>query len=151
MDVIVELDGVLASMEGRRHLLPEKPALGWVNSEAGEEFYALGLEAKPNGPLIELITSAFLIQPDGNIIVSTGRPSIYKAKTLEWLYDAGLRISTLIMRPGVQETTEARVKRNNLNRILQDGYTPELIFERELSDAAAYYRNLGYAVVTVTF
>lgn len=137
MDVIVEIDGVLASLEGRAHLA-EKRHRRWSWSPEAEEFFELGRKAEPIGGVTDLLYGFFMGHPNGRVIVNTFRPSIYKADTLEWLYDNEIKIDGIAMRPGYQNIGEFAIKRNNLKRLRKAGFDPQLAIEWDEQSAQMY-------------
>lgn len=138
--IIVEIDGVLASLEGREHLLEKKrvrPA-HWIGSDEGKEFLERGWSAEPVGGVTDLLYGFFHGHPSPQIIISTWRPSYFKAETLEWLYDNEIKFDALIMRPGFQVLTEPKIKKNNLKSIKAFGYNPTLVLEWDELNAEMY-------------
>lgn len=148
MDIVCEIDGVLASLEGRKHLAPQSGKGGkWVVSQEAEEFFELGHQAEPIGGVTDILFSLYAGHPDARLIINTHRPSIYKSEMLEWLYNNQIKVDAIFMRPGQQTLAEHYFKRSALRRLRENGFDPKLAFEWDWSVADMYHEE-GLNVLT---
>lgn len=88
--VIFDIDGTLANLAHRRHLVAEKP-------KKWNEFYALQHLDTVYPEIKELF---HVMQGSGyTVLCCSGRPEDYRATTEQWLEKQGLYPSWLLMRP----------------------------------------------------
>jgi hypothetical protein len=73
---IFDLDGTLALIDHRRHLV-EKPKPEW------REFFKACIKDEPNFPVIDTLIT--LYDAGYNIIIASGRSDEVKSETLNWL------------------------------------------------------------------
>ena len=74
---IFDLDGTLALIDHRRHLVADKKNQRWY------EFYRACVDDKPNKPVLRLLFDLSLC---GDIIVFSGRSNLVEEETWIWLF-----------------------------------------------------------------
>lgn len=125
MNIICELDGVLADTSHVEHLR-RADVSQWYRSDEATQFYEEMLTAPVNGGVTELIQAVWLGDPDIRFVISTARPDRYKPQTIAWLANANIRHEALFMRPGNMVGTDWYIKDNNLRRMRKIQFFPVL-------------------------
>lgn len=119
MDIIFDLDGTLANLDHRLHLVKTKPK-NWKAFFAGVS----------EDTVIDVIFKLYKKVMLGNrIIICSGRSDSCKQATEEWLYDNGIHYSALYMRKSDDCRDDATVKKELLYKMRDDGYNPLLAFD----------------------
>lgn len=107
---IFDLDGTLADIEHRRHLVSGKKK-NW------SLFYKGCVNDSPNAAVVDLYKQ--LDSSDDNImIIFSGRSNIVRRETQQWLEDNEIFYSLLMMRPEGDYTPDEVLKQEWLNRYL---------------------------------
>jgi len=122
MDVIFDLDGTLADLTHRRHFIESRP-------KRWDDFF----KAAHRDTVIEPIARCARNFALGNrVIICSGRPDSLRDVTEKWLskmWGAACNHSALYMRKAGDYRPDDIVKSELLDRILADGYRPELVFD----------------------
>lgn len=100
--VIVDLDGTIALIDHRRHLVEG-------DSNRWDEFYEACDKDEPNQPVIETIFA--LSQQNFEIWIFSGRSDVVKNKTELWLRANSVAYDKLFMRPDGDYTPDQELKR----------------------------------------
>ena len=135
--LIFDLDGTVANCDHRLGLL-SKPGFSW------DEFHNRAQLDTPYDHMRSLICG--LVRKFG-IVYSTGRPESSRADTRNWLIHHGVPYvvygnrEALYMRQKGQLFSNAEVKRQNLKRILSDGWEPIMAFEDQENCVKMYREN----------
>lgn len=133
MDVIVDVDGTIANLDHRRPLV-EKPGLGPADTPPAVPF-------KPNWPrfhdrahldtpiipVIELVRA--LWTAGHRVIITTGRPATHRDLLEVWLDTWGVQYTLIYMRADKDYRQDSIVKAEMLERMVRDGYTPQLAID----------------------
>jgi acid phosphatase class B len=110
--VIFDLDGTLALIDERR-ILATKPN-GKLNWKVFFEPTNIGLD-KPNIPVIEM---AKMLKSQGHsVVIFSGRDSISRNETIEWLNKHSVPFDVLKMRPEGSHTPDDVLKKNWLDKL----------------------------------
>jgi len=99
--VIFDLDGTLADIDHRRHLVMQEPK-NW------DEFYARCVNDTPNLPVVEMFQR--LAEGGYIMIVCSGRREEVRKETYQWLRKYGIKPDLLIMRPYEDHTPDDELK-----------------------------------------
>lgn len=125
MDVIFDLDGTLADLTHRRHFVATKPK-NWKAFFAGVERDAV---IEPIAMVARFFAQA------NRVVICSGRPDDLRDKTESWLHEnvwgshKWLRHSGLYMRAAGDHRADDIVKEELLDRIISDGFRPQLAFD----------------------
>jgi hypothetical protein len=104
---VIDIDGVVADVRHRLHLVQDKP-------KRWSEFFAA---AADDPPLPEGVALVLELAADHDILWLTGRPERNRRLTTTWLAAQGLPAEPLLMRPD-RDFRPARItKRDELRRI----------------------------------
>lgn len=128
--VIVDIDGTIADITHREHLLWPNVLPDGSYKPSGEHwdaFHAAAVHDSPHEKIIKLTNALFL--GGLSIVLCTGRGDETRAKTQEWLDQHKVYWSWLHMRPFADYRSDTVVKREMLARILADGYSPLFAIE----------------------
>jgi len=110
--VIFDLDGTLALIDKRR-ALAAKPN-GKINWKVFFDPKNIQLD-QPNVPVIEM---AKIIKAQGHsVVIFSGRDSISKTETINWLNQFGVPFDVLKMRPEGSFTPDDKLKMGWLNQL----------------------------------
>lgn len=138
MDIIFDLDGTLADLTHRRHLVTTKPK-NWGL------FYKLAHLDTVIEP-IAMVARGFTA---GNrVIICSGRPDDMRAMTEVWLTKhvwgeyRWMSHAGLYMRKAKDNRADDIVKEELLDQIIADGYRPELVFD-DRTRVVAMWRRRG--------
>lgn len=105
--VVVDIDGVVADVSHRLHLLDRRPRR-W------EEFFAAAAEDPPLPEGVALVTGL----PAGHALCwLTGRPERNRAITEQWLAAHGMPDRPLLMRADPDHRPARQAKREHLRRL----------------------------------
>lgn len=138
MDVIFDLDGTLADLTHRRHFVATKPK-NWP------AFFA-GVERDTVIEPIAMIARSFALA--NRVIICSGRPDNLREVTEMWLTkhvwgaQRWLHHSGLYMRKAKDFRADDIVKEELLDRIIDDGFHPQLAFD-DRSRVVAMWRRRG--------
>lgn len=135
MDVIFDIDGTLADLSHRVHLLDAKPK-DW------ETFNSLAHKDKVIAELREVACS--LANNGNTIIYLTGREDTpaFRAATTVWLENNNFPDGALYMRPFRDYREDPIVKSDLFLQTLEDGFAPQLVFE-DRARVVAMWREKG--------
>lgn len=119
--VIFDIDGTLANLEHRRHLVTQHPK-DWP------EFFRRIVD---DVPMPQTVFLNRLLDKHSNmpIFLASGRSENERADTEAWLARAGVRHSGLFMRPAGDYRKDTIIKEEILAQIRAQGYEPWLIFD----------------------
>lgn len=105
--VIFDLDGTLALIDHRRHLVMGK-------NKEWDKFYLACDNDKPNKVVI---TMANILRSKGfAIVIFSGRGEIAKEKTIKWISDNDIPCDELMMRPIRNNTPDQILKKQWLSK-----------------------------------
>lgn len=125
MDVIVDIDGTLADITHRLHLIA-KPKPRWP------EFFDACDGDAPIKTVLKMVHSIRRGEPspgmENRLIFCTGRPEHTRGKTRYWLHKQSLN-GPLYMRADGDFREDSIIKRELLVRIREDGYDPVLAID----------------------
>lgn len=127
--VIVDLDGTLALMNGR------KP-FAWA--EVGGDL--------PNVPVVELVNE--LAKLDYSVIITSGRKRQCEAETVRWLELNGVPWHELHMRADADNRPDVEVKREIYDREIDPFYEVAWVFD-DRNAVVAMWRELGLTCLQV--
>lgn len=125
MDVIFDLDGTLADLTHRRHFVMVKPK-NWP------AFFEGISEDTPIEPIARI---ARLMALGNRVIICSGRYEDLRESSEAWLKkhvwgeNGALYHDAMYMRANGDYRGDDIVKEELLDRILADGYKPELVFD----------------------
>ena len=88
--ILVDIDGTLADVRHRLHHIKGAGRKNW------KAFFAA---MDGDTPMDETIRWVRELEKDNHIVVLTGRPEEYRARTERWLRDHGVPFEKLVMRP----------------------------------------------------
>jgi len=106
--VIVDLDGTLALIEHRRHLVSN-------GRHDWDEFYKRCVDDEPNWPVIVTIRS--LYQNALGVLILSGRSEVVRKETEDWLLKYDVPYDGLVMRPVKDYTPDDELKKSWLDQI----------------------------------
>ena len=124
MDIIFDIDGTLADITHRRHHVMTKPK-NWKAFIAGASQDAV------NEPIAR-VARHFAVWGAHRIILCSGRNEAQREITEAWLaemWGEGARHERLYMRADLDYRADDIIKSELLDKILADGYHPELVFD----------------------
>ena len=122
--VIFDLDGTLALIDERR-ALASKPD-GKINWKTFFDPKNIQLD-KPNVPVIEM---AKMLKAQGHsVVIFSGRDSISRKETIDWLNQFGVPFDVLKMRPQGSFTPDDKLKQDWLDQLFPDKNDVLCIFD----------------------
>jgi len=122
MHVIFDLDGTLANIEHRVHLV-RGPKVSWP------EFYRACDKDLPIVPVCETLR-VFAASADHHVEIWSGRSDEVKALTEAWLNRHALPYRRLRMRPARDSRHDATVKSEWLDEyLIEHGKLPDVVFD----------------------
>lgn len=128
--VIFDIDGTLANIEHRRHLVTIPKEGDYDTQLFGKPdwkaFFAAMADDAPNTPIIQL---AWICARSRAVVLATGRSEHNRAVTERWLAGHFVTHDRLYMRANDDFRQDAIVKREMLARIRADGYAPFLVVD----------------------
>lgn len=128
MKIIFDLDGTLANMEHRVHLVKDK---SWT------EFYKLCVYDKP---IIQTIRLTQALSQFNVVEIWTGRSSVVMEETIEWLKDHNVYYEALKMRKEGNRQRDDVLKERWLFELPKEDW-PKLVFEDRKRVAEMWRRN----------
>lgn len=147
MDVIFDIDGTIADNTKRLHHIEGKKK-DW------DSFYGTVENDDVIGPVVQVLRRFACTYTD-RIVLCTGRPERSREGTMKWwnegnLYRSGIytKPSALYMRADSDYRPDVVVKRELYQRMLDDGYSPELVFE-DRTRCVDMWRELGLTCLQV--
>jgi len=117
---IFDIDGTIANTDHRVHHLNERPK-NW------NDWYAKSQDDIPYWEIVDLMHLAY--DAGIKIVICTGRDERVRENTEEWLKKHELQYHKLYMRPMDDRRDDTIVKFELLDKILEDGFDPVLVFE----------------------
>lgn len=120
MDIIFDIDGTLADITHRRHHVATKPK-NW------SEFQKAAHLDTPNRPIATLARSLSCMAH--RVVLCTGRGEQERPVTEAWLAQHQIPYDALYMRAEKDYRGDDVIKGELLDRILADGFVPELVFD----------------------
>lgn len=136
---IFDIDGTLADLSHRIHHIRGEQK-DW------EKFFESIEQDKPIYPIIGILNALC-----GNIgvILATGRPERLRGKTVEWMHRNSIFFDKLYMRKDGDLRSDVIVKREILDQILSDGFSPLMVFE-DRTNVVKMWRDAGLQCLQVT-
>jgi HAD superfamily, subfamily IIIB (Acid phosphatase) len=119
--ILCDIDGTLADIEHRRHLLTIEPR-DWP------AFFERMVHDKPNLPIVNLYKTIWESGRYSCILV-TGRPEKYRNATLCWLSSNGILFESLLMRSDGDKRPDYVVKLEMLEKLRQSGASVEFVID----------------------
>ena len=112
MIIIFDLDGTLADIEYRRHLVTN-------GNTDWDKFYKLCVNDAPNMPVVEIYKT---LQKSGKytMAILSGRGEIAKKETTEWLKENYIKYDILKMRPKGDYTPDEILKLGWLKELQEE-------------------------------
>ncbi len=99
--VIVDIDGTIADVRHRLHHIQGGKKKNW------KAFFEAMDRDKPIDSMIQQV---YELERDHDILIVTGRPEQYRARTEKWLKANGIRYRKLFMRPSGDHRPDYTVK-----------------------------------------
>ncbi|MGV6819248.1 MAG: phosphatase domain-containing protein [Parvularcula sp.] len=137
MFIICDLDGTLALIEHRRHLIEGR-------NKKWDLFFKACPDDKPNWPIIHSVRS-LMASGDHRIEIWSGRSDEVRAETETWLRQHGLGGLPLRMRPAGCYTPDNQLKEEWL---LSEDQKPDLVFD-DRDKVVAMWRSHGIVCAQV--
>ena len=138
--VIFDLDGTLALIDHRRHLVTGK-------NKNWDEFYLACTDDKPNQPIIRLCN--LLADAGYKIRILSGRGFIAFEETLRWILNNKVKYDSIWMRDIDDFTPDEELKKQWLNKIRIE-YGEEVVFVfDDRSKVVDMWRNEGLTCLQV--
>lgn len=145
--VIFDLDGTIADIEHRRHLV-EKPGLfhelsdeefaAWKPDWDG--FFLLCVNDEPKPEVIEICN---LLSLKYDIIILSGRSEVVRKETVAWLAKHGIwNYERLWMRPDEDYTPDEVLKLDWLNKLFAEGKKVRMVFD-DRDKVVSMWRSQG--------
>jgi len=106
MIVIFDLDGTLALIDHRRHLVENRQA----SNDDWRTFFAACIDDEPNVPVITILQS--LKYQGFEIIIFSGRSDEVRPQTENWLQKHNIPYDRLVMRKEGDHRPDEKLKRN---------------------------------------
>ena len=139
MDIIFDIDGTLMDIEHRKKFVEQKPK-DW------NSFREMTSEDTPN---LDVFAVAIALQKAGNrILVASGRNKSQRAITLKQLMGQGLVFQELYLRSDTDYRPDYELKSEMLDKMLEAGYNPTLVFD-DRSSVVDMWRSRGLRAVQV--
>lgn len=111
--VLFDIDGTLANIEHRRHLVQgDKPDWG--------KFFKLMGDDAPNRPVVGLY-NALKASGHYDLVIVSARPDDNRMITEQWLVWNGIEFDRLIMRPKGDFRPDTDIKKEILDQLLAEG------------------------------
>ena len=145
--VIVDIDGTLANIAHRLHLLPTLRTDGdyQPSGPTWADFHAAAVD---DAPFIEMVALSNALARDYPIILCTGRGEETRNQTTAWLTKHGVRFDQLRMRPVGDHRKDTVLKAEMLEAIKAEGFEPMLAVE-DRSSVVAVWRAAGIRCLQV--
>jgi uncharacterized HAD superfamily protein len=105
---LIDIDGTIADVRHRLHHIQGPGRKNW------KAFF----EAMDDDtPIPDMVRQVHELEYDHDIVIVTGRPEEYRARTEKWLRDHGIRYSRLFMRPTGDHRPDYTVKAEVLRHL----------------------------------
>ena len=127
--VVVDIDGTLALMKGRRDPF---------------EWEKVGLDA-PNTPVVELVR---LLANSFSILVVSGRDGSCRGLTEEWLMDNDIPFDQLFMRPAGNCEKDSVIKEAIFHRFIDPMFNVKFVLD-DRNQTVSKWRELGLTCLQV--
>lgn len=131
--VIFDIDGTLADISHRRHLLQQNPH-NW------KAFFDEMGGDKPNPPIVNLYRLIWN-SSDYQCVIVTGRPEQYRKVTEQWLAWNEIPFQKLMMRPKSDQRPDHSVKQEFLDELQSAGMKIEFVVDDRKSVVDMWRRN----------
>ena len=135
MDVIFDIDGVLADASTRVDQFIRPPRLAGLPIDWDAFFGGMGSDA-PVQPMIVLARGLFAY--GCRLFLVTGRPEEYRDVTIEWLTEYGVSYTQLIMRPAGNQIDDDRWKVSIVEDLREAGHNPVIAVDDRARINRAY-------------
>lgn len=141
--VIFDLDGTLALIDERRALAGK--AGGKINWKVFFEPTNIRLD-KPNVPVIEM---AKVLKAQGHsVVIFSGRDSISRTETIDWLNKFGVPFDVLKMRPEGSHTPDDVLKKIWLDKLFPNKEDVLCVFD-DRNKVVKMWREIGISCFQV--
>lgn len=118
---IFDIDGTLANIDHRLHLLYGGEASRW------DAFFAAMSDDQIVSPVRDLLRCVY--EARHAVVICSGRPERYRDTTEDWLSAHGVFFDALYMRPDGDTRPDHIVKAQLLRGIREDGYQPFIVID----------------------
>lgn len=146
--IIVDIDGTLANIDHRKHLLPTLRENGDYEP-SGRSWDAFHAAAGDDAPYAEIIAlSNAMHAADHGVVLCTGRGEETREQTTAWLNRHGVLFDRLVMRPFKDHRKDDVLKSEMLDMLLAEGLRPRLVIE-DRSRVVAMWRARGLRCLQV--
>lgn len=98
---LIDIDGTIADVRHRLHHIQGPGRKNWKAF-----FEAMDRDT----PIAEMVEQVHQLEKDHEIVIVTGRPEQYRARTEKWLASNGVRYARLFMRPEGDHRPDYTVK-----------------------------------------
>lgn len=143
--VIFDLDGTLALIDDRRSLATRPD--GKINWKVFFDPKNIQLD-QPNAPVIAM---AKMLKAQGHsIVIFSGRDSISRAQTIDWLNQFDVPFDVLKMRPQGSFTPDDKLKQNWLDQLFPDKNDVLCIFD-DRDKVVKMWRDNGLTCFQVNY
>ena len=143
--VIFDLDGTLALIDDRRSLAARPD--GKINWKVFFDPKNIQLD-QPNTPVIAM---AKMLKAQGHsIVIFSGRDSISRVQTIDWLNQFGVPFDVLKMRPQGSFTPDDKLKQNWLDQLFPDKNDILCIFD-DRDKVVKMWRDNGLTCFQVNY
>ncbi len=139
MDYICDIDGTIADVRHRRHLVQTRPS-NWPAFRAAAAF---------DPPILPVIrTLQALAYGPNRILLCSGRMFDEHDLTVAWLTKHRVPYARLYMRASVDYRPDEIVKSELLDQMLEEGYQPIMVFD-DRNKVVAMWRARGLVCAQV--
>jgi hypothetical protein len=146
--IIVDIDGTLANIDHRKHLLPTLRENGDYEP-SGRSWDAFHAAAVDDAPYPEIVTLVNAMSCAGyQIILCTGRGEETREHTNCWLLSQGVFFDRLVMRPYKDHRKDDVLKSEMLDGLLAEGLEPLFVIE-DRARVVAMWRARGLRCLQV--
>ena len=146
--VIVDIDGTLANIDHRLHLLPLMQEDGSYGPAGPQwnDFYAGMVDDTPHSEIIALANAMYA--SDYDVVLCTGRSDDNRETTETWLKQHGVRYHRLLMRKYKDHRPDDIIKSEMLDWLLSNGFQPLFAIE-DRARVVAMWRKRGIRCLQV--
>lgn len=146
--IIVDIDGTLANIDHRKHLLPTLRENGDYEP-SGRSWDAFHTAAVDDEPYAEIIALSNAMRVAGHaVVLCTGRGDETRDQTAAWLERHGLAFDRLVMRPFKDHRKDDVLKSEMLDALLAEGLEPIFVIE-DRARVVAMWRARGLRCLQV--
>lgn len=131
--VLFDVDGTLANIDHRRHILEEDPH-NW------KDFFAVMGDDVPNQEIVDLYKLLWSSDQYECVIVS-GRPEQYRHLTEQWFIWNNIPFDRLIMRMEKDQRPDHVIKEEIFNALCEEGKTIAFVVDDRQSVVDMWRRN----------